>query len=462
MSEPRMPPPVRTYVAGLSVVAVVAVVAAAWSAAPEFGLQSMFGLAAGMLALAIVRAGMRGRRTQGDRSEIFSYEETLFPLLLVTLGPELSVLVFGLGTVAVNVRVIKRGLKVAFNVAHFTVAAALAATVAALIGFETDIRAVMSVLFASATYVLSTTVIFGTLVSFRRSESWISAIRSEFRDTVQVGAVQVLLGSTGALGILAMPAVTPVVIVMIVVVLRMHMRWYQLTRDRERIDDLLHVTVDLHGSLTTSEVGRRLTDAIYTLVSADAELVAGESVAPADGMVFELDAGSAGVTSLVVHRDTVLDPTAIAICETLARVAGVSYRMAALLEEHEEQTADLRAVIAEREAFLSATAHQLRTPLTAMVGFLSLLWQQPDDPQVIKEMMSHLIGQAGEMTHHLDNLLVSSRALTDSVMISRDDVDLRTEAERAVAALPPGGALVSVIGESARTLVDAVRLRHIL
>ncbi|MEX0757016.1 MAG: HAMP domain-containing sensor histidine kinase [Acidimicrobiia bacterium] len=460
MTDARSPFALRAYVAGLGLLAAAAVVFAVLSVTP--GLESVLGLAVGVLAVWIVQGQMRLRRFRGERSEMYSYEEALFPVLLVTIGPALSVLSFAIGTVYVNLVEHKRGVKLAFNVSQFTLATAVGGAAAGLVGIAADGRGIIAVLVGSALFAALAILIFGTLMSLLGAGGWREVTGKEVRQTGSVVGAEVLLGTTAGIGILAVPALAPVAVLTLAVVLQVHRRWFEVARDREQIDDLLHATVDLHSSLTTDEVGRRLSAALYTLISAEAHLVSGGAEPPTDGMVFEVDTGSAGPRRLVVRRDTRLEPTAIAICETLARVAGVSYRMAGLLEEHEVQAEDLRAVIAEREAFLSATAHQLRTPLTAMVGFSSLLWQQPDDPQVIKEMMSHLVGQAGEMTHHLDNLLVSSRALTDSVMISRDDVDLRAEAERAVAALPPGGPLVSVIGESARTMIDAVRLRHIL
>lgn len=454
--------PLLAYVSTLVVLATVAAGIATWSVADGFGTESVLGLAAGVLAVWIVQVGMRLRRFRGERSEMYSYEEVLFPLLLVTIGPELSVLSFVVGTIFVNVRENKSGMKMAFNVGQFTLAAAGGAAVAGAIGVSASTRGVVAVLVGSTVFAALAFLIFGTLMSILGSESWRATLETDIRQLGAVVGVEILLGTTAAIGLLAVPALTPVAIFSIAVVLHTHRRWFQVSRDREQIDDLLHATVDLHGSLTTDEVGRRLTDALYTLISAHAELVPGETPKPPDGLALPVDTGSAGGHTLLVRRDAPLDSTSIAICETLARVSAVSYRMAALLEERDGQAGALREVIAEREAFLSATAHRLRTPLTAMVGFSSLLWQESDDPQVSKEMMSHLMGQAGEMTHHLDNLLVSSRALTDSVMISRDDFDVRTEAERAVAALPPGRALVSVIGESARAYVDSVRLRQIL
>lgn len=461
MVDTEYPLALRLYVAALVALATGAVVVATVRSGAR-GSEWLLGLAAGVLSVWIVQVGMRLRRFRGRRSELYSYEEALFPLLLVTVGPELTIIAFAAGTTLINLRERKTPVKMAFNVGQFTLAAAVAAWVASAVGIGPDARGVAAVLVGSAVFAASTVTIFGTLVTVRSSEAWMTAIGDELRETGAVLAVEVLLGTTAAIGILAVPALTPVAILTIALVLYTHRGWFRLTRDREKIDDLLHATVELHGSLTTDEVGRRLSDALFTLISAEARLVPGMVEGFEDGRAFPVDTGSSAGHTLVVRRDTALDPTSVAICETLARVAAVSYRMASLLEERNAQADALREIIAEREAFLTATAHQLRTPLTAMVGFSSLLWQEPDDPSVIREMMSHLMGQAGEMTHHLDNLLISSRALTDSVMISPDDIDIRMEAERAVAALPPGRAVVSVVGESARAFADPVRLRHIL
>ena len=76
-------------------------------------------------------------------------------------------------------------------------------------------------------------------------------------------------------------------------------------------------------------------------------------------------------------------------------------------------------------------------------------------------MMSHIVGQAGEMTHHLDNLLISSRSITDSVHIALEPVGLRAEADRVVSALAPG-ARTEVEGDDVTAVADAVRVRHVL
>lgn len=462
MADTGSPRSVVAYVSGLAALTALSIAVSGLSLVSGFGLEDVLGLATGILAVWIVRVGMHLGYFRGERSEMYSYEEVLFPILLVTIGPALSVLSFAIGTILVTVRVHRSRIKLVYNVSQFTMAAAAGGLVAQAVGIGTDTAGVIAVGLGAFVFAGFTLGLFGTLMSILGDDGWRASMKVQVQQFGEVTAVEVLLGTTAAIGILAVPALTPVAIVAIVFVLEMHRRWSRFARDRAHLDDLLQATVDLHGSLTTEEVGRRLSRAIYRLMSADAELLPDGTEPPESGRVFPVDAGAAGVRTLVVRRDTALDATSIAICETLARVAAVSYRMAALLEERDSQAAALREVIAEREAFLSATAHQLRTPLTAMVGFSSLLWQESDDPQVFREMMSHLMGQAGEMTHHLDNLLVSSRALTDSVMISPDDVDVRIEAERVVAALPPGRSPVSLVGGSARAYVDPVRLRHIL
>ncbi|MFP5331171.1 MAG: hypothetical protein ACLGHX_02240, partial [Acidimicrobiia bacterium] len=72
----------KAYVSGLTVLATGVVVVAAGSLSDGFGLESVLGIAAGILAVWIVQVGMRLRRFRGERSEMYSYEEVLFPLLL--------------------------------------------------------------------------------------------------------------------------------------------------------------------------------------------------------------------------------------------------------------------------------------------------------------------------------------------------------------------------------------------
>lgn len=462
MSDSSSRSGLKTYVWVLAAVAVLGLVVSGRSVAVNLDGRALLTVLAGTIAVVVVQGGFRLRRFRGSRSEINSYEEVLFPLLLVTVGPAQTVWALALGTLIVNIKENKSPFKMMFNVSQFTVAAAFASGVAVILGgVSVDARGVLAVGLASATFALLTIVLFGTLMGFIDESGWWTTLRFEAEQVGAVAVVEVTLGTTAAVAIVAVPALTPVALAAVLVSLHMHRRWFHVARDREQLDDVLRVTSDLHSSLTTDEVGEKLVSGVYALVSAEARLAANRIEAPAGGVALEIEGGQAGVKTLLVTRDTPLDPTAVSICETLARVAGVSYRMAALLEERERHAARLNEIIDERERFLAATAHQLRTPLTAMVGFSSLLWGDHEDPEMIREMMSHLVGQAAEMTHHLDNLLVSSRSLTSSVLIAPEPVDLYAEAQRAVSALAPGSG-IDVQGEHTVVDADPVRVRHIL
>lgn len=455
---------VRAYIGALAVAAGAAVAMAALDVLDGFDLARAGVLAGGVAAMTLVQARFGLLRFRGTRSEHYGYEEFLFPVLLVAIGPSATVLSYALGSVAVNLIDRKTPIKLLFNVSQFTLAAGVGGGLALLLGefpITPDAGGVLSVGLAAAAYAAATTVNFGGLMSLLEKKAWWRAVLSEFTETAGVLSVQVLLGTCLALAVLAIPALAPVALLTAIVVLAMHHHWFMVARDREQIDELLRATVELHGSLTTGEVERRLGDAIHRMTSAEARLAPSGTEIPAGATAIDFRIGSPADQMLIVTREHPMKPTEIAICETLVRVAEVSFRMASLLEDRELQARQLTEVIEEREVFLAATAHQLRTPLTAMVGFSSLLWQEADDPQVMKEMMAHLVGQAGEMTHHLDNLLVSSRALTDSVLIADETVDLLHEANRAVEALAPGSTVI-IEGVKALVRADAVRVRHIV
>lgn len=452
----------RAYIGALAVAAGVSGTLAVFDLIDGFDLRRAGALAGGVAAVSLLQTRFGSPRFRGTRQVIYSYEEFLFPVLLVAIGPSATVLSFTSGAVVKNLTDRKSPIKMLFNVSHFTLAAGLGGAVAVLLGgVAADAGGVLSVGLASATYALATTVIFGSLMSFLNEGGWWKAVWSEFTEAPGTLSVQVLLGTCLALAVLAIPALAPVALLTAVLVLAMHRHWFMVARDREQIDELLRATAEIHGSLTTTEVERRLVGAIHRMISAQARLAPAGTEIPSGGTAIELRTSASADQVLVVTRGHPMEPTEVTICETLARVAEVSFRMASLLEDKEVQARHLTEIIQEREVFLAATAHQLRTPLTAMVGFSSLLWQEADDSQMMKEMMAHLVGQAGEMTHHLDNLLVSSRAVTDSVNIADENVDLLHEANRAVDALAPGS-VVTIEGASSLVRADAVRVHHIL
>ena len=452
----------RAYVGALVVAAGAAVGLAAFDLIRAFDPALAGALAGGVAAVALIQARFGLVRFQGTRSELYGYEEFLFPVLLVAIGPSATVVAYALGVAAMNLIDRKSPIKMLFNVSQFTLAAGIGGGLSVLSGgVGADAGGVLSVFSAAVGYAVSTTVIFGSLMWLLGAGGWWATVKSEFTETPGALSVQVLLGTCLALAVLAIPALAPVALLTAIVVLAMHHRWFMVARDREQIDELLRATVELHGSLTTDEVERRLAETIHRMTSAGARLAPAGTETPPGSTAIAFRTDEPGNQVLIVTREHLMEPRDIAICETLVRVAEVSFRMASLLEDRELQARHLTEVIEEREIFLAATAHQLRTPLTAMVGFSSLLWQEPDDPQVIKEMMAHLVGQAAEMTHHLDNLLVSSRALTRSVLIADEDVDLLHEANRAVEALAPGSA-VTIEGDPCVARADAVRVRHIL
>lgn len=418
-------------------------------------------VALGAISVAATQSGWSLRRFRGVRAETLSHDEVLYPILLVFLGAPGAVLAFLIGSTVANALERRPFVKSVFNVSEFTIAAGAGGAVATLLGGpDLDLLGVAAVTVGAAVFVLAETAIFASLMSRLGKATWLVALRREMATDWTMYTSEFLLGVTVAIGVVAVPGLAPVAVLTVLVVLESQHRWFAIVRDREQLSDLLAVTTDLHGALTVEEVEEALRAAIHTMTSAEIRVSEMPIENPA-GRIIEIDTGPGGIRWLELRRTTPLDPTGIAIIETLSRVAEVSYRMAMLLEERAEQADRFKEIIEEREAFLAATAHQLRTPLTAMVGFSTLLWQQPDDPEVIREMMSYLVGQAGEMTHHLDNLLVSSRAVTDSVLIAEDSVDLRAEAERAAASMSPG-ARVLVVGDTRIVEADAVRVRQIL
>lgn len=116
--------------------------------------------------------------------------------------------------------------------------------------------------------------------------------------------------------------------------------------------------------------------------------------------------------------------------EELARRAAMAIDNALLYREAKD-------AIHVRDAFLSVASHELKTPLTSLLGFLDLLQRRVTPGTVIGEREQRRIEVANQQAHRLHKMVASlldlSRLQMGQLSIERDMVDL--------------GALVRRIGE---------------
>jgi signal transduction histidine kinase len=219
----------------------------------------------------------------------------------------------------------------------------------------------------------------------------------------------------------------------------------QAVRDRQEVDRLQSVLV-----LTTAA------SVVAALVAAT-----GGTYVVTRGIVRRIERLSAnGERFLVGER---LLPTA-ASADEIGRLTQTILQVAQLLDERRLQA--VRATKA-KDDFLSRVSHELKTPLTAMIGFAQLLEEDPDLSPEARAKATDIV-TAGHHLHALIEELLDIKAIeAGRLTIATEPVVVRATAEDAVALVQPMAAGRSVvIGVSCPAdlvvVADSRRLREVL
>lgn len=124
-----------------------------------------------------------------------------------------------------------------------------------------------------------------------------------------------------------------------------------------------------------------------------------------------------------------------------------------------------KELVAEKDALLSGFAQALRTPLTSVVGFASLL-RDEDSPPSAEEIsdFARLIWEAGtEASHTIDDLLVQTRDDIGTLNSTAERIDVGEQIQRALADLSERQKARVVIEEGTATVeTDARHFRHLV
>jgi signal transduction histidine kinase len=170
-------------------------------------------------------------------------------------------------------------------------------------------------------------------------------------------------------------------------------------------------------------------DATALVPSGDAErerLVTELGIAQYVSVPLRIDERPLGALTLVItdarHRFADDD---LALAETLARVAGLAVanaRLEVALTDTNRRQDDL----------LAALSHQLRTPLTAMLGWLQLARRL--EPEAAAHALDTIERNGRLLGRLIDELIDTARILTGKVSIERRPLNLARLVEHAVAA----------------------------
>src|SRR5215216_1700720 len=126
-----------------------------------------------------------------------------------------------------------------------------------------------------------------------------------------------------------------------------------------------------------------------------------------------------------------------------------------------------RQLEANQQRFLANAAHQLRTPIMAIVGAAELLATGEDaDPAIKRRLLNHIFSEGRRMQRLSDTLLRLSRIGWDRREPDLETLDLREAVQQAVERMEPlaesAGLGILVEGESARVCADSEWLQEVL
>ncbi|HKF78565.1 MAG TPA: HAMP domain-containing sensor histidine kinase [Candidatus Dormibacteraeota bacterium] len=143
-----------------------------------------------------------------------------------------------------------------------------------------------------------------------------------------------------------------------------------------------------------------------------------------------------GVLVLVHVRDVPFEPDELATVGTMATVAALALRNA-------RQFAGVEEVSQAKSLFLNMAAHELRTPLSVVRGYASMLHDGTlgDLPGQSREAVTALQSKADELARLVEGLLMASRLEAGRAQPRRQEVNARAAVQAALDRLRPSADL---------------------
>ena len=130
-----------------------------------------------------------------------------------------------------------------------------------------------------------------------------------------------------------------------------------------------------------------------------------------------------GVLTLYFSQPHPFGQEDIQLLFTLGRAAAVAVHNARLFVQVGEVEA-LRHISKLKTEFVSRVSHELRSPLTMLVGYSELLIKKEKVPTKLQPMVERIYDQARHMTTIVDDLLDISRIEAGTLELKREKVDL--------------------------------------
>lgn len=141
-------------------------------------------------------------------------------------------------------------------------------------------------------------------------------------------------------------------------------------------------------------------------------------------------------------------------------------RSQALAERMHDLYEEAQRAIQAKDDFFAVISHELRSPLTAIIGWSDLLRRSPD-PETIAEAASAIASSAAVQAKLIDDLLDVSRIMTGKFAITEAPLDLGKVIEETTSAMRPsaeakGVSLRTSVQGSAIISGDAARMGQVI
>lgn len=141
-------------------------------------------------------------------------------------------------------------------------------------------------------------------------------------------------------------------------------------------------------------------------------------------------------------------------------------RLHALAEANEQLYKEARQANEEKDRFFASVTHELRTPMTSIIGWVRILADDLRDHPVAEEAATIIESSARAQARLVDDLLDASRIATGKISLDRTLIDLNRVIEEAVrtalpAATTKGVHLSTSLQPIPSLLVDAGRARQV-
>lgn len=221
---------------------------------------------------------------------------------------------------------------------------------------------------------------------------------------------------------------------------------------------------------TQEEIAGRVLEPVAGIVGARAATIhtsegklVGSWNVPAGGAasegaeLVEVEAPGATITVWTTPEAPFFGEDELAILRALGAVTGLALDRVRLYAAEHEARLQLERANELKANFIALAAHELRTPMTTIHGFVTTLHHLGDrlDPEQRDNVREALIQQTDRMARLVEQLLDLSRLDADAIDIVPEDVDVRAQVEEIVRAVAADPDVVEVaVPEHTQATVD--------